>query len=61
LRGKQIAEDLDALSLAHNLVVPPIWSLLLSVPRAYRAVNQSNSLIKAPQSSGNVDALRAFA
>ena len=24
LRGEQIAEDLDALSLAHNLVVPPI-------------------------------------
>ena len=25
MRGKEIAEDLDALSLAHNLVVPPIF------------------------------------
>ena len=24
MRGEQITEDLDALSLAHNLVVPPI-------------------------------------
>ena len=27
MRGEQIAEDLDALSLAHNLVVPPILAV----------------------------------
>jgi hypothetical protein len=61
LRGEQIAEDFDALSLAHNLVVPPNWCLSPSLPRGLRAVNRSNSLTRLTQSRRNVDASRPFA
>jgi hypothetical protein len=60
---EQIAEDLDALSLAHNLVVPPI--LVVVTFSATRLQGCQSSVIKvaygATQSRRNVDAPQAFA
>ena len=49
LRGEQIAEDLDALSLAHNLVVPPI--LVVAAFSATRLQGCQSSAIKVAHGS----------
>ena len=63
LHSEQIVEDFDALSLAHNLVVPPI--LIVATFSATRLQGCQSSAVKVghgkPRNRRNVDALQAFA